>query len=146
MFFFFLHKKGDYFKYCSLEVDRALQICFIIRLNHKLFTSNKLNMGFLGVPNLVPWSLMSISSGSEPELLLINSAGSGSTSTGQGGYTRKRRWGWRGRLFEEGDYFKCFRLRGLGGGGSGEIIRKTAIIRGNRGLVDRWSVVHVFFK
>ena len=54
MFFFFLHKKGDYFKYCSLEVDRALQICFIIRLNHKLFASNKLNMGFLGVPNLVP--------------------------------------------------------------------------------------------
>ena len=67
---------------------------------------------------------MSISSGSEPELFLINSAGSGSTSTGQGGYTRKRRWGWRGRLFEEGDYFKCFRLRGLGGEGAGRLFER----------------------
>ena len=45
-------------------------------------------------------------------------AGSGSTLTRQGGYKRKTRWreGWGmwggGRLFERGDYFKYFHLRG----------------------------------
>ena len=35
-----------------LTGSRAL--CFIFALNQKIITSNKLNMGFLSVPNLVP--------------------------------------------------------------------------------------------
>ena len=37
-----------------------------------------------------------------------------------------------GRLLEEGDYFKCLRLKGaIIRGGGGAINRGTAIIRGN---------------
>ena len=75
---------------------------------------------------------MSISSASEPELLLISLAGSVSTSTGQEGYKIKRRWreGWEwGRLFEGGDYFKYFRLREA-------IIRGTRLIKGRLLFVE----------
>ena len=41
-----LFEGGDYFKYSSLEIVLSI-FCFII-------TSNKLNMSFLSVPNLVP--------------------------------------------------------------------------------------------
>ena len=57
-YFFFRTKRGrffagsDYFKYCSVEVV-PLIFCFIFPLNQKIITSNKLNMGFLSVPNLV---------------------------------------------------------------------------------------------
>ena len=59
-YFFFRTKRGrlfegrDYFKYCSLEVAPKI-FCFIFPLNQKIITPNKLNMGFLSVPNLVPW-------------------------------------------------------------------------------------------
>ena len=35
---------------CALK----LMFCLIIPLNQKMITSNKLNMGFLRVPNLIP--------------------------------------------------------------------------------------------
>ena len=34
--------------------------CFIILLNKKMITSNKLNRGFLRVPNLVPWLISNV--------------------------------------------------------------------------------------
>ena len=46
-------REGKYFKYCSLEVIQQI-FCFLIPLNQKIITSNKLNLGFLHVPNLVP--------------------------------------------------------------------------------------------
>ena len=50
-----LFEGGDYFKYCSLEV-KPLNILFYYPIElKKIITSNKLNMGFLSVPNLVPW-------------------------------------------------------------------------------------------
>ena len=51
-------REGDYFRYCLLEVVPE-KVCFIFPLNKKIITSNKLNMGFLSVPNLVP-SLVSM--------------------------------------------------------------------------------------
>ena len=63
-YFFFTPKGGDYLRegdysretifsklYCSLEVVPKI-FCFIISLNQKIITSNKLNiiMGFLSVP------------------------------------------------------------------------------------------------
>ena len=38
-----LLKGDDYFKYCSLEVVPKI-FCFIISLNQKIITSNKLNI------------------------------------------------------------------------------------------------------
>ena len=63
---------------------------------------------------------MSITSVSELdswlELSLISFSGSDSTLTWQGGDKRNRRrqegWGGGWRLFEGGDYFKYFRLKG----------------------------------
>ena len=60
-YFFFTRKGwrlfegGDYFKWFSLEVVSLEVFCFIVTWNQKTITSNKLNMGFLIVPNLVPW-------------------------------------------------------------------------------------------
>ena len=69
---------------------------------------------------------MSITSVSELELSLISFSGSDSTLTWQEGDKRNRRrqegWGGGWRLFEEGDYFKYFCLKG-------------AIIQGRR-LID----------
>ena len=47
-----LFKGDNYFKYSSLEVV-PLIVRFIFPLNEKIITSNKLDMGFLSVPNLV---------------------------------------------------------------------------------------------
>ena len=47
-------REGDYFKYCSLKVVPYIR-CFIFPFREKIITSNKLNMGILSVPNLVPW-------------------------------------------------------------------------------------------
>ena len=47
----------DYFKYSSLEVV-PLIVRFIFPLNETIITWNKLNMGFLRVPNLVPWIIL----------------------------------------------------------------------------------------
>jgi len=62
---FFLHKKGAIISWKAiiggmqlfqilLTGSCATNILFIFPLNQKLITSNKLNMGFLSVPNLVP--------------------------------------------------------------------------------------------
>ena len=64
-YFFFTQKGwqlfegGDYFKWFSLEVVPLEVFCFIVTWNQKTITSNKLNMGFLIVPNLVPWLIVS---------------------------------------------------------------------------------------
>ena len=50
-----LFEGGDYFKWFSLEVVPLEVFCFIVTWNQKTITSNKLNVGFLIVPNLVPW-------------------------------------------------------------------------------------------
>ena len=76
---------------------------------------------------------MSISSSSEPELSLISLAGSGSTSAGQGGYKRKRRWreGWGvGAIVRGKRLFQIFPFKG-GDYSREAIYRGTAVIRGN---------------
>ena len=97
-----LFEGGDYFKWFSLEVVPMEVFCFIVTWNQKTITSNKLNMGFLIVPNLVPWLIFRADSS------LISFAVSHSISimTGRGGDKRKRRWcdGWgRGWLLKGGD-------------------------------------------
>ena len=58
---FFFHTKGEGFLkgrrlfQIFLTGSHALYILFIVPLNQKMITSNKLNMGFLSVPNLFPW-------------------------------------------------------------------------------------------
>ena len=58
---FFFHTKGEGFLkgrrlfQILLTGSHALYILFIVPLNQKMITSNKLNMGFLSVPNLFPW-------------------------------------------------------------------------------------------
>ena len=52
-------REGDYFSYCSLDDVPKIYIYiyiffFLIPLNQAIITSNKLNMGFLSVPNWVP--------------------------------------------------------------------------------------------
>ena len=58
-YFFFRRKRRRLFEgrrlfQILLTGSRALNICFIFSLNQKIITSNKLNMGFLRVPNLGP--------------------------------------------------------------------------------------------
>ena len=43
--YLFTQKGGDYLRYCPKY--------FVLLLNQKMITPNKLNMGFLSVPNLV---------------------------------------------------------------------------------------------
>ena len=96
-----------------LTGSRALKMCFFF-IFKKIITSNKLNMGFSSVPNLVPWLVFRA-------WMVTDLAGSGTVSPWQGGHKRERRHGKRGEegwLFEGGDYSKYFRQRG-------------AIIRGN---------------
>ena len=47
----------DCLKYSSLDVV-PLIVRFIFPLNEKIIIWNKLNMGFLRVPNLVPWIIL----------------------------------------------------------------------------------------
>ena len=80
---------------------------------------------------------MSITSVSELELSLISFSGSDSTLTWQGGDKRNRRRqeGWGGwRLFEEGDYFKYFCLKGA-------IIRGRRLIEGRLLFKGMWYAV-----
>ena len=39
---------------------KAIISCFIIPVNWEIITSSKLNMGFLSVPNLVPWLIFNV--------------------------------------------------------------------------------------
>ena len=82
---------------------------------------------------------MSITSVSELELSLISFSGSDSPLTWQGGDKRNRRrqeglggGGWR--LFEGGDYFKYFCLKGA-------IIRGRRLIEGRLLFKDMWYAV-----
>ena len=81
---------------------------------------------------------MSITSLSELELSLISFSGSDSTLTWQGGDKRNRRrqegWGGGWRLFEEGDYFKHFCLKGA-------IIRGRRLIEGRLLFKGMWYAV-----
>ena len=89
-----------------------------------MITSNKLNMGFFSVSDwFLDYLSLSISSASELEWSLMSFATPDSTSRsfhlrGRGFKKEKmaRRVGGRGgggrRLFEEGDYFKYFCLKG----------------------------------
>ena len=55
-------REGDYFSYCSLDAVPKKYIyiyIFFIPLNQAIITSNKLNMGFLSVPNWVPGLIFS---------------------------------------------------------------------------------------
>ena len=78
-------------------------------------------MGFLSVPNLVPWFFQSLNRHSSVLLdhvaLQLNREGI------KGGKDGKKSAGWGG-LFEEGDYFKYFHQR-------------VAIVRGRR-LIEGW--------
>ena len=68
----------------------------------KIITSNKLNMGFSSVPNLVPWLVFRA-------WIVTDLAGSGTASTWQGGDKRKRRYGKRGKV---GRLFQIFPSKG----------------------------------
>ena len=88
-----------YWKSCPKDV-----LFFIFK---KIITSNKLNMGFSSVPNLVPWLVFRA-------WIVTDLAGSGTVSPWQGGHKRERRHG-------EGD-------QGGGGGGGGGDYSRGAII------------------
>ena len=93
-----------------LTGSSTLNILFYypIKFFKKKIMSNKLNMSFLSVSNLVPCLIFSvISLVSELESSLVSFAGADSTSTWRGGDKRKRGWQegkgwmiiWRRRLF-----------------------------------------------
>ena len=70
------------------------------------FTSNKLNMGFSSVPNMVPWLIFNVN------ILGVRAW----ITTDQFYWIREREDGERGKgggggqiLFEGGDYFKYYR-------------------------------------
>ena len=86
----------------------AINFCFIIPLDQKIITSNKLNMSFLSVPN---FSLIYFQSLNRHWSVFLDK---NSTSAWQGGDKRKRGWqeGSGGGLFEGGDYFKNYDQRG----------------------------------
>ena len=112
-YFFFPTKRSQLFEGTIISNIAHWRSCpryFVILLNRQLITSNKQNMGFLSVPNLVIWLIFNANIlGTRARLSLISFVGSGSTATWQGGDKRKRRWregwGW-------GDYFKHVGLRG----------------------------------
>ena len=67
--FLFLHQKGVNIRakviirgrwlfQILLTGSRVLNILFYYPINQKIITSNKLKMGFLSVPNLVPWLIL----------------------------------------------------------------------------------------
>ena len=67
--FLFLHQKGvniqakviirgRWLFQILLTGSRVLNILFYYPINQKIITSNKLKMGFLSVPNLVPWLIL----------------------------------------------------------------------------------------
>ena len=99
-----------------LTGSHALNILFHYPIKSKINTSNKQNMGFSSVPNLVPWLIFkSITSASELESSLISFTegrwDEERERKKRGGDKRKRRslkgWG-GGQLFEGGDYFKFY--------------------------------------
>ena len=58
-YFSFAQKGGDYSREAIISNVGQWKSCpkyifFVFTLNKKIITSNKLNMGFLSVPNLVP--------------------------------------------------------------------------------------------
>ena len=86
-----------YWKSCPKDV-----LFFIFK---KIITSNKLNMGFSSVPNLVPWLVFRA-------WIVTDLAGSGTVSPWQGGHKRERRHG-------EGDQ----------GGGGGGVMRGRRLVQ-----------------
>ena len=111
--FLFAPKEADYLREGNYLREVIISIfCFIILLNRKKITSSKLNMGFLSVPNLVPWLIFSVSS--QCHYQQLNEKSLCQFLTWQGEDKRKRRWkgGWARWLFEGGDYFKNFHQRG----------------------------------
>ena len=110
-YFFFTRKGwrlfegGGYFKWFSLEVVPLEVFCFIVTWNQKTITTNKLNMGFLIVPNLVPWLIFRAWFVTD-QFCHVTFHGGGGGGGGGGVDKRKRRWcdGWgRGWLIEGGD-------------------------------------------
>ena len=60
--YYFWHKKGTIFRgrllfQILLTGGRALNILFYFPIKWKIITSNKLDLGFLSVPSLVPWKI-----------------------------------------------------------------------------------------
>ena len=105
-----LFEGGDYFKWFSLEFMPLEVFCFIITWNQKTITSNKLNLGFFIVPNLVPWLIFRAWFVTDQFCHVTFQF----NNDREGGDKRKRRWydGWgRGWLFEGGDFFKNFQER-----------------------------------
>ena len=90
-YFFFRTKKGTIIRLFQILLtgSHALNICFIFPLNQKIITSNKLNMGFLSVPNLVPWLVFRAWIVTD-QLCWISLHFN--LTTWQGGKKRKRRW------------------------------------------------------
>ena len=131
-YFFFRAKRGDYLREGDYSREPIISnnaywkscpkewyVFLLLLFSKKIITSNKRNMGFSSVPNLVRWLVFRA-------WIVTDLAGSGAASAWQGGDKRKRRHGKRGkkgRLFEGGDYFKDFRQR-------------RAIIRGNTVTCD----------
>ena len=112
---FFYSKQFVKLKTTWLKTDYIL--CFIIPLKQKIITLNKLNMGFLIVPNLVPWLISDVNI-LDVRVWMINDQfccislhfSSVCYPSCQFLTWQQRGAGWR--LFEEGDYFKYFGQRG----------------------------------
>ena len=108
---YFAQKGGDYSRKAIISNIAYRKSCpkdVVFFIFKKIITLNKLNMGFLSVPNLVPWLFFRA-------WIVTDLAGSGTASTWQGGDKRKRRYGKRGKV---GRLFQIFPSNG-------------AIIRGN---------------
>ena len=95
-------------------------------------------MGFLSVPNLVPWWI------SQLELSLISFAGSESSSTWQGGDKKKRRWreGW-GVIILRSWFLRIFLSKG-GNYYSRDVINQGTTIPVVRQPFSREAVLHFF--
>ena len=106
-----LFEGGDYFKYCSLEV-KPLNILFYYPIElKKIITSNKLNMGFLSVPNLVPWLIFR--AWLITDIVLLDQISFQLDRERIKERVKEREGGWGGwRLLKGGDYFKYFHQSG----------------------------------
>ena len=101
--------RGRWLFHLLLTKSCAINFCFIIPLDQKIITSNKLNMSFLSVPN---FSLIYFQSLNRHWSVCLDKIPLQLDKEG----IKEREDGKRGRggggLFEGGDYFKNYHQRG----------------------------------
>ena len=131
-------REGDYFSYCSLDDVPKIYIyiqIFLIPLNQAIITSNKLNMGFLSVPNWVPGLIFGAWIITHQFCWIRFHFNFTRRVQKKEKMTRGVGWGGGWLLFEGGDYFKYFHQRGA-------IIRGRRLIEGRLFFKEiRWLVL-----